>query len=471
MRRAKIVATFGPASCEYNNVLSILNAGVDVARINMSHGDYKIHQLTCENIRKASKKLNKSVAIMADLQGPKIRLGKFIKGPHKLKAGDIFTISTEDNIQGTQTICSTTFKNLPLDVQIGDSILVDDGKVLLKVISIHDKEVITKVKIPGAVSNNKGINLPGTSVNISSLSYKDKNDLQWSINHAIDMIALSFVRNAQDINKVYKIMDQIGKRLPIIAKIEKPQAVDNLCEIIDSCDAIMIARGDLGVELPLEKVPIIQKKAIEIARRWAKPVIVATQVLESMIDNPRPTRAEASDCANAVLDGADAVMLSGETSIGRYPIGTVSTMSKIIQSTEDHGLDRIPPLGTYPKTLGGAITRAALEIADQVNAKAICIFTQSGDSAKRLSRLRPVRPIFAITPKEKVWFQMSLIWGINPILAKMIYKFDQLADLVDKELTKQTLYKIKKDDLIIIVSGSPPGASGSTNCLQLHKIK
>lgn len=470
MRRAKIVATFGPATYKYETVLSILRAGVDVARINMSHGNYAMHQIICKNIRKASKKINKSVAIMTDLQGPKIRLGKFTSGSHKLKIGDIFTISTKDNIKGTKSICSTTFKKLPLDVKVGDSILIDDGKVLVKVIFIKDKEVVTKVKIPGSISNNKGINLPGTSVNISSLSYKDEKDLRWSIKNKVDMIALSFVRNSKDIFQVHKIMQQIGKYLPIIAKIEKPQAMDNLNEIIDVSDAIMIARGDLGVELPLEKVPIIQKKAIELARRWAKPVIVATQVLESMIYSPRPTRAEASDCANAVLDGADAVMLSGETSIGKYPIDTVLTMSKIIKSTEEHGLERVPPLGTSPKTSSGSITRAALKIADQVKAKAICIFTQSGDSAKRLARLRPVKPIFAITSKEKVWLQMSLIWGVHPILAKMIYKFDQLVNLVDEELVKQESCKIKKNDLIVIVSGSPPGATGSTNCLQLHKI-
>ena len=248
------------------------------------------------------------------------------------------------------------------------------------------------------MSNNKGINLPGVAVNVPALSEKDEDDLRWAMRRGVDMVALSFVRDASDIKRVHEIMDEEGRRVPVIAKIEKPQAVEQLHEIIDAFDAIMVARGDLGVELPLEEVPIVQKRAIELARRWAKPVIVATQVLESMIDNPRPTRAEASDCANAVLDGADAVMLSGETSVGKFPIETVKTMARIIESTEVHGLERVPPLGTKPKTRGGAITRAAVEIADQLDAKYICTFTQSGDSARRLSRLRPIRPVLRLHP-------------------------------------------------------------------------
>ncbi|WP_035780038.1 pyruvate kinase, partial [Arthrobacter sp. H14] len=386
MRRAKIVATFGPAIASYENTLAVLEAGVDVARMNMSHGDHSVHDGTYENVRKAADHLGKAVGIMADLQGPKIRLGRFANGPHTLAVGDRFVITTED-VEGTAGICSTTFKGLPEDVQAGDPILIDDGKVGLRAVAIEGPRVITEVEVAGTVSNNKGINLPGVAVNVPALSDKDEDDLRWAIRRGVDLVALSFVRDAVDIKRVHEIMDEEGRRTPVIAKIEKPQAVDHLEEIIDSFDAIMVARGDLGVELPLEEVPLVQKRAIEMARRWAKPVIVATQVLESMIDSPRPTRAEASDCANAVLDGADAVMLSGETSVGEYPIETVQTMARIIEATEADGLERIPPLGSSPKTRGGAITRASVEIANQLDAKYICTFTQSGDSARRLSRL------------------------------------------------------------------------------------
>src|SRR6478609_1729506 len=279
MRRAKIVATFGPAIASFENTLAVLEAGVDVARMNMSHGDYSVHDITYENVRKAAAQLGKAVAIMADLQGPKIRLGRFVDGPHELAVGDIFTITTED-VPGTKDICSTTLKSLTEDVNPGDALLIDDGKVALRAIEVDDVKVVAKVTVGGFVSNNKGINLPGVAVNVPALSEKDEDDLRWAMRRGVDMVALSFVRDASDIVRVHEIMDEEGRRVPVIAKIEKPQAVEQLPEIID---AIMVARGDLGVELPLEEVPIVQKRAIELARRWAKPVIVATQVLESMI--------------------------------------------------------------------------------------------------------------------------------------------------------------------------------------------
>jgi len=318
------------------------------------------------------------------------------------------------------------------------------------------------------VSNNKGINLPGVAVNVPALSNKDEEDLRWAIQIGVDMVALSFVREAGDVKRVHEIMDEEGRRVPVIAKIEKPQAVDALEEIIDAFDAIMVARGDLGVELPLQDVPIVQKRAIELARRWAKPVIVATQVLESMIDNPRPTRAEASDCANAVLDGADAVMLSGETSVGKYPMETVRIMAEIIESTERHGLERVPPLGSKPKTRGGAITRAAVEISDQLDAKYICTFTQSGDSARRLSRLRPKKPVVAFTPVPSTLNAMSLIWGIQPKLVEFVEHTDQMTAQVDRVLFEQGLVEV--DDLVVIAAGSPPGQAGSTNSIKVHRV-
>ncbi|MDQ0734564.1 pyruvate kinase [Arthrobacter agilis] len=467
MRRAKIVATFGPAIASYENTLAVLEAGVDVARMNMSHGDYAVHSSTYENVRRASEELGKPVGIFADLQGPKIRLGRFADGPHALSPGDVFTITIED-IEGTQEISSTTFKGLPQDVRVGDMLLIDDGKVSLRATEVDDVKVTTEVVVGGMVSNNKGINLPGVAVNVPALSEKDEEDLRWAIRTGVDMVALSFVRDAGDVTRVHEIMDEEGRRVPVIAKIEKPQAVDALEEIIDAFDAIMVARGDLGVEMPLQDVPIVQKRAVELARRWAKPVIVATQVLESMIDNPRPTRAEASDCANAVLDGADAVMLSGETSVGKYPMETVRTMADIIESTERHGLERVPPLGSKPKTRGGAITRAAVEISDQLDAKYICTFTQSGDSARRLSRLRPKKPVFAFTPVQSTLNTMSLIWGIQPKLVEFVAHTDEMTAQVDKVLFEQGLVEV--DDLVVIAAGSPPGQAGSTNSIKVHRV-
>ncbi|HEY1097851.1 MAG TPA: pyruvate kinase, partial [Myxococcota bacterium] len=329
MRRAKIVATLGPATSSYENIRSIIEAGVDVARMNLSHGTYEVHNEVYANVRKAAEDTGKPVAVLVDLQGPKIRLGKFEAGPYDLEVGDMFTITTDD-IVGTKERVGTTFKGLPQDVSPGDFLLIDDGKVKVKVLDTDGVRVRTEVVVAGKVSNNKGINLPGVAVNVPALSEKDEDDLRWGLKLGADYIALSFVRNAADVTRVHEIMAEEGRRIPVIAKIEKPQAVDNLEEIIDAFDGIMVARGDLAVELPLEAVPIVQKRTIELSRRMAKPVIVATQMLESMTDNPVPTRAEASDVANAVLDGADAVMLSGETSVGKYPVVVVETMARII---------------------------------------------------------------------------------------------------------------------------------------------
>src|SRR4051812_29445511 len=387
MRRAKIVCTLGPAVSTPDQIRALVEAGMDVARLNLSHGSYADHEKVYRMVREASDQVGRAVAVLVDLQGPKIRLGNFAGGPVELRNGDRFTITTDD-VPGDKDLVSTTYKGLTGDVKAGDRILIDDGKVALQVLSVEGTRVATEVVEGGVVSNHKGLNLPGVAVSVPALSDKDEADLRWGLRLGADMIALSFVRDAKDILRVHEIMDEEGVRLPVIAKIEKPQAVDHLTEIIDAFDGVMVARGDLGVELPLEEVPLVQKRAIEIARRNAKPVIVATQVLESMIENSRPTRAEASDCANAVLDGADAIMLSGETSVGKWPIEAVRTMAKIIESTEEHGLDRVAELGTKPHTTGGAVTAAAAEIGDLVGAKYLVTFTTSGDSAKRLSRIR-----------------------------------------------------------------------------------
>ncbi len=467
MRRAKIVATLGPATSTYETVRSLLEAGVDVARLNLSHGDYSVHEANFANVRRAADDIGKAVAVLVDLQGPKIRLGKFADGPHELAEGDLFTITTEE-ILGTKERVGTTFKGLPQDVKPGDFLLIDDGKVRVEVVSTDGVDVVTKVIVAGAVSNNKGINLPGVAVNVPALSEKDEDDLRWGLRIGADLIALSFVRDARDIERVHEIMREEGKFIPTIAKIEKPQAVAALEEIVDAFDGIMVARGDLGVELPLEAVPIVQKDAVALARRMAKPVIVATQMLESMITSPVPTRAETSDVANAVLDGADAVMLSGETSVGEYPTVAVETMARIIESTEDHGLERIQPLTTKPRTQGGAITLAAAEVADFVDAKFLCVFTQSGDSARRMSRLRSKIPMLAFTPLEGIQRRLALTWGIRGTLVEMVKHTDLMYVQVDNYLLGNKLAEV--GDKVVVISGSPPGIVGSTNDLRVHKV-
>ncbi|HWR85149.1 MAG TPA: pyruvate kinase [Rhodoglobus sp.] len=467
MRRAKIVATLGPATSSYENIRAIIDAGVDVARMNLSHGTYAVHEEVYANVRRAAEDSGRAVAVMVDLQGPKIRLGKFENGPHELAVGDIFKITTDD-VLGTEEIVGTTFKGLPQDVAPGDFLLIDDGKVKVRVLETDGTVVTTEVVVAGPVSNNKGINLPGVAVNVPALSEKDEDDLRWGLNLGADLIALSFVRNADDVKRVHEIMAEEGRRVPVIAKIEKPQAVDHLEDIVDAFDAIMVARGDLGVELPLEAVPIVQKRTVELARRMAKPVIVATQMLESMIGSPVPTRAETSDVANAILDGADAVMLSGETSVGQYPVITVQTMARIVASTEDHGLERIPPLGTKPRTQGGAITLAAAEVADFVDAKYVCVFTESGDSARRMSRLRFRIPMKAFTPDEAIRRRMALIWGIESFVVDRVNHTDAMYLQVDQILIREGL--AEPGDKVVVISGSPPGIPGSTNDIRVHQI-
>lgn len=467
MRRAKIVATLGPATSTPEKIRELVDAGMDVARLNLSHGAYEDHEKTYASIRKAGADSGRAVCVLSDLQGPKIRTGRFADGPITLAKGDRFTI-TVDDIQGDQQRVSTTYKGLPGDVEAGDVLLVDDGKVCLRAVEVTPTDVVTEVVEGGVVSNNKGINLPGVAVSVPALSDKDEQDLRWALNLGTDVIALSFVRNAADIERVHEIMDEEGRRVPVIAKVEKPQAVDNLEAIVDAFDGVMVARGDLGVELPLEEVPLVQKRAVEMCRQNAKPVIVATQVLESMIENSRPTRAEASDCANAVLDGADAIMLSGETSVGAWPIEAVRTMGRIISSTEEHGLDRIPPLGTKPHTKGGAVTAAAAEVGDDLGVRYLVTFTESGDSAKRLARLRSPRQMLAFTPKESTRNQLALVWGVDTYLMPQVQHTDQMAMQVDETLLETG--RAQEGDLVVIVAGSPPGIPGSTNALRVHKL-
>jgi pyruvate kinase len=461
------VCTLGPATESVEKVRELVTAGMDVARFNMSHGSHADHDRRYAVVREVAEEFERPVAILADLQGPKIRLGTFAAGPHLLEAGDAFTITTED-VVGDATMCSTTFKGLDEDTSPGDRLLIDDGKIVVEVTSVEGPRVNTVVVEGGHVSNNKGINLPGVAVNVPALSEKDEEDLRWAMRTGVDLVALSFVRDPSDIEPVHRIMDEFGYRLPVIAKLEKPQAIQNLERIVMAFDGIMVARGDLGVELPLWEVPLVQKRAVEMARRRAKPVIVATQMLESMITSFRPTRAEASDVANAILDGADAVMLSGETSIGDYPIEAVNTMAHIIETTEEEGFERIPKLTTKPRTGGGAITLAAADTGELMGAQYLAALTQSGDSARRLARLRSPIPMLAFTPLESTRRQLALVWGVRPYVIELAPNTDEAVRLVDHRLTESGLSA--EGDLIVLVSGSPPGHAGTTNTMRLHRI-
>jgi pyruvate kinase len=457
----------GPAVSTPDKITALIQAGMNVARLNLSHGGYEEHESVYDLVRAAALKAGQPVAILVDLQGPKIRLAKFKDGPHSLARGDIFTITTDD-VEGTKELVGTTFKNLPGDCKPGDRILIDDGKVTVEVVKVDGNNVVTKVIEAGVVSNNKGINLPGVAVSVPAMSAKDVEDLRWGLKIGADFIALSFVRSAKDILDVHKIMDEVGIRIPVIAKIEKPQAVANLEEIVAAFDGIMVARGDLGVEMPIEDVPMVQKRCITLARESAKPVIVATQMLDSMIVNSRPTRAEASDCANAVLDGADALMLSSETSVGEFAIEAVETMARIIEKTETDALDLIPALKHNPRTKGGAITKAAADVGAIIGAQLLVTFTQSGDSARRMSRLRSPIPIMAFTPEIGTYNQLALSWGIEPMITPVVATTDAMVKQCDTLLIATG--RVKIGEQVLIVAGSPPGIPGSTNAMRVHKI-
>ncbi|MBZ5733387.1 pyruvate kinase [Nocardioides sp. TRM66260-LWL] len=469
MRRAKIVCTLGPAVSSPRRIRELVYAGMDVARLNMSHGSHADHAEAYRLVREASDASGHGVGIFADLQGPKIRLETFADGPTLLRRGQEWTITTRD-VPGDATVCGTTYKGLPGDVSPGDPLLIDDGRIRLRVIERDETDVRCEVLVGGTVSNHKGINLPGVAVSVPALSDKDEEDLRFALGLGVDFVALSFVRDAGDAEDVRRIMREEGSVVPVIAKIEKPQAIDNLDEIIAAFDGFMVARGDLGVECPLEEVPFLQKEIVRKARLNAKPVIVATQMLDSMIGNPQPTRAETSDVANAVLDGADAVMLSGETSVGEYPVHTVETMARIVEATERHALETgtLAPLPWAPRTKPGVIAKAAEEVAERVEAKYVVAFTQSGDSARRMARLRGPIPILAFTPEARVRSQLALSWGVETFKTQPVEHTDEMVRQVDEQLLR--IGRVQEGDLVVIIAGAPPGIPGSTNALRIHRM-
>ncbi|MCG7275044.1 pyruvate kinase [Corynebacterium singulare] len=464
-RRTKIVCTLGPAVASKEGILGLVNAGMNVARLNMSHGEHADHEANYRWVREATDESGKAVGVLADLQGPKIRLGRFINGEEMWAEGETVRITVED-VEGTHDRVSTTYKNLAQDAKPGDRLLIDDGKVAVVCKEVDGNDVVCEVTEGGPVSNNKGVSLPGMDISVPALSEKDIADLRFALNLGVDMIALSFVRSPADVDKVHEIMDEEGRRVPVIAKLEKPEAVDALESIVLAFDAIMIARGDLGVEVPLEQVPLFQKRAIQIARENAKPVIVATQMLDSMISNLRPTRAEASDVANAVLDGADAVMLSGETSVGIDPQNVVRTMSKIVTNAEEGG--KVPPLTHVPRTKRGVVSYSARDIAERLNAKAIVAFTTSGDTAKRVARLHSPLPLLAFTPHPAVRSQLALTWGAETFLSSEVKSTDDMMEAIDQSLLGMDKYK--EGDMIVVIAGTPPGISGNTNMIQVHQL-
>ncbi|EHI47143.1 pyruvate kinase [Rhodococcus opacus PD630] len=439
---------------------------MDVARLNFSHGEHADHEENYKRVRAASDATGKAVGVLADLQGPKIRLGRFAEGRTTWANGEEVRI-TVDEVDGTHDRVSTTYKQLAEDAKPGDRLLVDDGKVGLVVSGVEGNDVICRVTEGGPVSNNKGVSLPGMNVSVPALSEKDIADLEFALGLGVDFIALSFVRSPADVELVHAVMDRVGRRIPVIAKLEKPEAIDNLEAIVLAFDAVMVARGDLGVELPLEQVPLVQKRAIQIARENAKPVIVATQMLESMIENSRPTRAEASDVANAVLDGADAVMLSGETSVGKYVMETVRTMARIVEAVENEST-QVPPLTHVPRTKRGVISYAARDIGERLDAKALVAFTQSGDTVRRLARLHTPLPLLAFTPLPEVRSQLSLTWGTETFIVDPVESTDAMVRQVDHALLG--LGRYQKGELVVIVAGSPPGTVGSTNLIHVHRI-
>ncbi len=440
---------------------------MDVARLNFSHGDHAEHGRRFREVRRAAEASGRNLAVLADLQGPKIRLGRFADRSVTWATGERVRITVED-VEGTHDRVSTTYSLLADDVRPGDRLLVDDGNVALVAVEIaNGADVVCDVTEGGRVSDNKGLSLPGVAVSVPALSDKDADDLEFALNLGVDFIALSFVRAPDDIDLVHKIMNEVGVRRPVIAKIERPEAVERLGDIVRAFDGVMVARGDLGVEMPLEQVPIIQKRAVQICRDNAKPVIVATQMLESMINHSRPTRAEASDVANAVLDGADAVMLSGETSVGAYPVQTVATMARIVTSVEQGGV-RIAGLQHNPRTVGGAIAKAAKEVGDALGATALVAFTQTGDTARRLSRLQPTQRILVFTPDENVQRQLALLWGADAYLTWTVKTTDEMVRQVDSALVQRGV--CRPNDLVVVVAGTPPATPGATNTIRVHHI-
>jgi len=469
MARAKIICTLGPSTRDEKTVMGLVNAGMNVARLNFSHDTHDEFKHRISMVREISRKTGKPITILGDLCGPKIRIGEIDGKSIKLNAGDELAITTRQLI-GTQSVVSTTYPNFVSDVEKGNRVLIDDGKIELKVTDVKPEEVKTTVVFGGELKEHKGMNLPGVNISAPAISAKDFSDIEFAVKEGIDILALSFVRTPEDVAKAKKLISNYGSDIPVIAKIEKEEAVNNFEGILNEAFGIMIARGDLGVEMASERIPLIQKKIIGICNKSGKPVITATQMLESMIENPRPTRAETSDVANAIIDGSDAVMLSGETSIGKYPVKAVETVSRIIRDVEHELSEGRSYMGWEPEEtdIADAVTAAACRAAEILNASAIVAYTQTGSTAMRLSKHRPRTRILAITPSEKIRRRVEIFWGIGSALIEEVVETDMVVSNSEKVVKKEGL--AKKGDIIVITFGTPIGVAGSTNLMNIIKI-
>lgn len=470
MRSTKIVATIGPSSNTQNTIAQLLNAGMDVARLNFSHGTHEQHIQHIAILREAAQRIGQPLTILQDLQGPKIRTGKLSNGESvQLVPGNQFTITTRP-VPGDANIVSTTYPALPHDIQPKDRILLADGLIELHAIKTNDTDVVTEVVFGGELGESKGINLPGVHISSPALTEKDIVDLEFGLAHDVDYVAISFVRQAEDVHDLKKRIAAAGKSTPVIAKIEKPEALHDFAAILDVADGIMVARGDLGVEIPAEQVPIVQKQLIEASNAAGVPVITATQMLESMIRNPRPTRAESSDVANAIIDGTDAVMLSGETATGAFPVDAVETMARIALAAEQSGRhsDHETPVFIdvpFQSDIASSISAAACAIVDALPVQAIVAFTMSGNTARLVSRIRPNVPILAFTPSESVYRCLNLVWGVTPILSNYVERLDALGEIVTKTLLSRNLAQI--GDIVVMTGGHPISTRGPTNFLKV----
>jgi pyruvate kinase len=468
-RRAKIVCTIGPASNTESALRMLMHAGMDVARLNFSHGSHADHAKIIETLRRMASSEGRTICILQDLQGPKIRTGA-LRGhqPVTLKSGARVTITTRD-VEGAADLISTTFKDLPREMQPGSRILLSDGRIELRVKAVRGEDIECEVINGGTLAEHQGINLPGAALSIPALTEKDRKDLEFGIKHGVDLVALSFVRSASDIRTARGIIAARNSDIPVFAKLEKPQALDQLEAILEAADGVMVARGDLGVEMPPEKVPVIQKYVIRRAAEWRKPVIIATQMLESMIENPRPTRAEASDVANAIFDGTDAVMLSGETASGRYPLEAVQMMAKIVVEAEENLAEFMQPRRREHRRLSVSetICESIAHAAEDLDMAAIAVFTETGNTARMLSKHRPRSRIYAFSHMPAVCNRMNLLWGVQPVRRDHALSSEDMLSTAEQELLRSG--RVKSGDVLGVVAGTQM-ASGSTNFMRLHVV-
>jgi len=464
-KRTKIIATIGPASSSPATIARLIYAGMDAARLNFSHGERKDHVHRIRVIKREAAKAGKQIAIILDLQGPKLRVGTIQNGSITLRRGDMLTLTTR-KVLSTREQISVTYPRLVTDLKIQDTVLLDDGRLELTVIKKDSAKLVCKVVRGGILKSHKGVNLPGAHLTLPSLSRKDKEDLAFGVRQGVDYIAMSFVRKSEDIVRARQFIRSLKANIPIIAKIEKPEAIYNLENIIHEADGIMVARGDLGVEMSPEQVPLLQKQIIKACNEAEKPVITATQMLESMIENPQPTRAEASDVANAILDGSDCVMLSGETAVGNYPVQSVAFMTKIAMQAEKSLPARPPDVNIFGT--GESMAHAACRAAAELQARAIVTFTHSGSTALLVSKHKPTVSIIAATPFEKVARRISLYWGVTPVILRTKKTTDDMIAAVERTMLAQKL--IKTGDMIVLTAGVPLGVVGATNMIKIHRV-